>query len=45
MEVYVKFKIEEVIVKIICFFGNCDSLIRDDEVGELVLEDVFEKYE
>lgn len=44
LEVYVLLKIEEVVVKIVCFFGNCDSLIGEDEIKEFVLDEVFEKY-
>lgn len=45
LEAHVQSKIEEAIVKIICPLGNCDNLISDDEVGKLISENVFEKYQ
>lgn len=42
---HVQSKIEEAIVKIVCPLGNCDSLISDDEVQELVSDEIFEKFQ
>ena len=45
LEAHVSSKIEEAVVKIVCPLGNCDSLISEDEIKELVPGEVFEKYQ
>ena len=45
LEAHVSSKIEEAVVKIVCPLGNCDSLISEDEIKELVSGEVFEKYQ
>ena len=45
LEAHVVSKIEEAIVKIVCPLGNCDSLISQDEIKELVPDEIFEKYQ
>ena len=41
LEAHVSSKIEEAVVKIVCPLGNCDSLISEDEIKELVSDEVL----
>ena len=45
LKAHVEAKIEEAIVKIVCPLGNCDSLVSEDEIKNIVSEEVLEKYE
>lgn len=42
---HVQSKIDEAIVKIVCPLGNCDSLMSNDEIKELVPEEIYEKFQ
>lgn len=45
LEAHIVSKINEAIVAIICPLGNCDSLVSEEEIRQLVPDEVFEKYE